>query len=143
MYERCLYMIDDYIKKWLIKALEDFKVAKHELDLPDNEIATGAVCFHCQQFVEKFLKAYLISKKIDFGKIHDLKFLLELCSQQDSDFKKLNVGNLTFYAVEARYPDEFYIPTVDEARVCFRIALNVKGFVSKKLGISEMDIGKK
>ena len=77
-------MIDDYIKRWLIKAMEDFNVARHELNLSDDEIATGAVCFHCQQFVEKLLKMYLIYKKIDFGKTHDLKFLADLCSQQDS-----------------------------------------------------------
>ena len=130
-------MIDDYVKKWVIKALEDFKVAKHELDLPKEEISTGPVCFHCQQLVEKLLKAYLISKNIDFGKTHDLKFLLHLCIQQDSDFKKLNVGSLTSYADEVRYPDEFYIPSVEEAQKCFKIGLEVKNFIFNKLKIDE------
>lgn len=130
-------MMDDYIKRWLIKAMEDFNVASHELNLPDDEIVTGAVCFHCQQFVEKLLKMYLIYKKIDFGKTHDLKFLTDLCLQQDSDFKRLNVGNLTSYAVEVRYPDEFFIPTVSEARECFKIASNARDFIFEKLEIKE------
>jgi len=130
-------LIDEYTKKWIIKALEDFKVVKHELNLPENEIATGPVCFHCQQLVEKLLKAYLISKDVDFGRTHDLRFLSELCSQQDSDFKQLNVGNLTFYAVEVRYPDEFYIPSVGEAKECFKIAVNIKDFVFVRLDIRE------
>jgi HEPN domain-containing protein len=46
-------MIDEYIKKWLIKALNDVKVAVHEMALAEEEIVTNAVCFHCQQAVEK------------------------------------------------------------------------------------------
>jgi HEPN domain-containing protein len=88
-------MIDEYLKKWIIKAMEDFKVAKHELSLPEDEIATSAVCFHSQQLVEKLLKAYLISTGVDFERTHDLKFLLDLCIRQNNDFKELEVGSLT------------------------------------------------
>jgi len=43
---------------------------------------------------------------------------------------------LGFYAVEIRYPDEFYIPSITEAKEAFQIAQKVKDFVLKKLGIS-------
>lgn len=132
-------MIDEHIKKWLLKAMEDFITARHELSFPDEEIPTGTVCFHCQQLVEKLLKSYLVSKNIDFGKTHDLEFLLQLCIKQDDDFKELNIGNLKFYALEVRQPDEFYIPSIEEAKECFEIALKVKDFVFKKLGIKEGD----
>ncbi len=132
-------MIDEYTKKWIVKALEDFRVAKHELSQPEGEMATGAACFHCQQMAEKLLKAFLITKEIDFGKTHDLKFLLKLCSDKDPDFKNLEVGNLTAYAVDIRYPDEFHIPSIQEVRTCFRIAQKIKDFVIKKLGIKEQD----
>jgi len=46
--------------------------------LAEEEIVTDAVCFHCQQAVEKLLKAYLISKNVEFGRIHDLETLLKL-----------------------------------------------------------------
>jgi HEPN domain-containing protein len=100
-------------------------------------MVTDGVCFHCQQFVEKLLKAYLVSKNIDFGKTHNLEFLLELCKIQDSDFQGLNVGNLSFYAVEVRYPDEFYIPSVAEANECFEIASIARDFILKKLESEE------
>jgi HEPN domain-containing protein len=58
-------MIDDYIEKWIIKAVNDLKLAEHELRQPEDEIVTDAICFHCQQAVEKLLKAYLASKNID------------------------------------------------------------------------------
>ena len=133
-------MIDESIKKWIVKAMEDFKIVSHELTFPENEISTGPVCFHCQQVVEKLLKAFLVLRNTDFGKTHDSVFLLELCAQHAPDFRKLNVGNLRFYAVDVRYPDEFYIPAVEEARECFSIAKNVKEFIFGKLGITDKDL---
>ncbi len=126
-------MIDDYIRKWIIKADNDFKIAEHELAQPENEMVTDAICFHCQQSVEKLMKAYLASKNIDFGKTHNLEFLLELCRKQDTIFKNINVGNLSFYAVEVRYPDEFYIPSVEEAKESFKIASTVRDSIMKEL----------
>lgn len=122
-------MKDDYLKKWLMKADEDFKVAEHELERSQSEIITSAVCFHCQQTVEKLLKAYLVYKNEDFGRIHDLKVLLELCKRLNRDFNKLDVGNLTFYAVQIRYPDEFYTPSVEEAKECFKIAKEIREYI--------------
>ncbi|MCP5054230.1 MAG: HEPN domain-containing protein, partial [bacterium] len=61
--------------------------------------------------------------------------LLNLCANTDNDFSDLDVGNLTFYAVEVRYPDDFYIPTIDEAKECARIANEVMEFVYKKLNV--------
>jgi HEPN domain-containing protein len=133
-------MIDEDIKKWIAKALGDFKVAKHELDLPEAEMVTDAVCFHCQQAVEKLLKAYLIFKNVDFERIHQLELLLELCSEQDNEFKELYLGDLSGYAVEIRYPETFYIPSAEEAKECFEIASKVKEFVLKKLEIKEEDL---
>jgi HEPN domain-containing protein len=54
--------MNEGVKKWLLKAFEDLKVIEHEISFPENEIPTSAVCFHCQQFVEKVLKAYLSLK---------------------------------------------------------------------------------
>jgi len=101
-------MIDERVKRWIIKAMEDYKTIENEFKLLEEEIVPSAVCSHAQQFVEKkFLKAYLTLKGKDFGKTHNLEFLLRLCFEEDKDFNKLNVGDLTFYAVDVRYPDEF------------------------------------
>lgn len=56
-----------------------------------------------------------------------------ICKKQDLDFGKIDVGNLSFYAVAVRYPDEFYMPTAKEARECFKIASAVRDFVLRKL----------
>lgn len=128
-------MIDDYVKKWLIKANNDLKVAENELQLPSGKVITDAVCFHAQQAVEKFLKAYLITQKVEFGKTHNLEYLRELCLGVDEDFKQIEVGNLTYYAVEVRYPDEFYTPTIKEARESVDLARKIKEFIIRKLAL--------
>jgi len=133
-------MIDEYVKKWIIKVLNDIKVARHEINLPEDEMTTDAICFHCQQAVEKLFKTYLVSKNVEFEKIHDLELLLKLYSKQDEEFKNLNIGNLTDYSAEVRYPDDFYIPSIEEAKECFEIASKTKDFVFKKLSICEEDL---
>ena len=133
-------MIDEYLKNWLIKAKNDLKVVENEIVLPPEDMVTDAICFHSQQAVEKYLKANLIFKQIEFDKSHNLEYLLEICIETDNEFSQVEVGNLSFYAVEVRYPDDFYIPTEQEAKECTEIARKVKEFVFEKLNINDSDI---
>ena len=55
-----------FIKQWFYKAEEDFIVIKHLTE--DEFCAPGAICFHCQQASEKYLKAFLIFHEIEFPK---------------------------------------------------------------------------
>ncbi len=130
-------MIDDYLEKWLVKANNDLKVAENEIVLSEKDMVTDAICFHSQQAVEKYLKAFLITKEKDFKKSHNLEYLLEICIETDKDFSQIELGDLSFYAVEVRYPDDFYIPTEAEAGECLDIARKVKEFVYKKLDIKD------
>jgi uncharacterized protein YecE (DUF72 family) len=57
----------------------------------------------------------------------------------DEDFEKLydiKAESLTPYAVEIRYPDEFYFPSLEEAKEAIKIAEEVKSFVIEKLNKS-------
>ena len=70
------------------------------------------------------------------GKIHDIEALLNLCIVNDKEFEKLDktkISDLTFYAVEIRYPEEHIDVTLDEARELYEIAEGVKKFILKKL----------
>lgn len=122
------------IKKWLFLAERDLKTAEDEIKTDDP--ATNTVCFHSQQCVEKCLKAYLSAIAEPFGKTHDIAELIEKCIKYDKDFNQLyqmKAHKLTRYAVEVRYPDDFYIPTIDEAKESIQIAHNVKNFILNKL----------
>jgi HEPN domain-containing protein len=135
-------MIDKETKNWIIKAINDYKTAEKLINLPENEIITDTLCFHCQQVVEKLLKAFLVYHKIGFQKVHTIEYLIKLCSTIDSDFESLyeKTKKLTDYAIDIRYPDDFYIPTIEEARNAFESATFVKEFILKKLNITEKDI---
>jgi HEPN domain-containing protein len=47
--------------------------------LPVEGVTDAGIGFHCQQTVEKALKAVLAAKGIEFPFIHDLEYLGELC----------------------------------------------------------------
>jgi len=131
----------EIILRWLRKAESDLKSARILLDARD--VVTDTICFHCQQAIEKYLKAFLTSKNVRFERIHDLLTLLELCIQKDKDFEKLDkerISELTFYAVDLRYPDEFYIPSIEEAKSALNIATEVKEFILQKLEINKKEL---
>lgn len=67
-------------------------------------------CFHAQQAVEKYLKAYLAWKGQPIPRTHDLEELQTLCVAQAqlTDLAKLDLTELTAYAVELRYDAEFW-----------------------------------
>ncbi len=89
---------------WVKKAEEDLSVARSlaALASPPRDI----VSFHCQQAVEKYLKALLQELGVAFPKTHDLEDLLELLLPHDATLAGLSRGldSLTQYAVEYRYP---------------------------------------
>ena len=62
--------------------------------------------FHCQQAVEKYIKAYLIFLNIEFPNTHNLTLLLDLVKDK-ADFKEdfsEQANELKVFAVEVRYP---------------------------------------
>lgn len=107
--------LNEYLENWFKKADEDIAVILY-LSAENPQDFTGALCFHAQQAVEKYLKAFLIFKGIEFGRTQDVDFLLSECIAQDkADFENLDLRNLNDYAVSVRYPDDFFIPSIDEA----------------------------
>jgi len=78
------------IGEWIEKADHDLGSAKIiYLHLPDY---FDTIAFHCQQAVEKYLKALLVYYCIEFSRSHDLVYLLELLSRKieidDSKFRR-------------------------------------------------------
>ncbi len=127
-------MNEETVKRWLIKAENDIKIGKDEF-LTDSP-ATDAICFHMQQAVEKYLKAFLIFNGKEIRRTHDIAELIEKCKEIDPDFQQLfdiDADMLTSYAVEIRYADDFYFPTIEETEDAIRIAEKVKNFILEKL----------
>ncbi|OHD53972.1 MAG: hypothetical protein A2Y33_12440 [Spirochaetes bacterium GWF1_51_8] len=127
-------MAFENVSQWMLKAYHDLLLARHELERPSDEMVTEGVCFHCQQCAEKALKAFLVSKHSEISRTHDLEFLLMQCIQIDKTFETIDTGKLSDYAVEIRYPDDFYIPEIAEAKEAYSDASIIYEFVSEKLG---------
>jgi HEPN domain-containing protein len=96
----------DEVKAWLQKAANDLLSARILLEHDPPVMETA--CFHCQQSVEKALKAFLVWKTIPFEKVHSLSYLLDLCERQDPGFSHIRerAETLAAYAVEVRYPSD-------------------------------------
>ncbi len=122
------------VTSWIRKAENDLKIGCREIEAEDA--ATDMVCFHMQQCVEKYLKAYLTLNQKPFRKTHDISELIELAMEIDPEFEQLHqieADTLTIYGVEIRYPDDFYMPSLEEARKCVELALKAREFVRIKL----------
>jgi HEPN domain-containing protein len=123
---------------WLISAQSDLKLAR--LAHNQEDILPEQICFHAQQAVEKAFKAVLIAAKADFPLTHDLEELLDICVDAGIDVpvELLDVGCLSPYAVETRYPG-FWAPIeeadVNEALLFAERALNwAQGYVMNRGG---------
>jgi HEPN domain-containing protein len=122
------------VKQWITKAENDLKVCIHEINYQEPVI--DAICFHAQQCVEKYLKAYLVFHQQYFRKTHNIEEITNLCKKIDQDFDlifKIKADEITIYATELRYSDDLIMPSIEEAKEAIAIAEKVKDFVLGKL----------
>ena len=92
------------------------------------------ICYHCQQFAEKYLKAFLVSKGIEPPYTHDLVKLLSLCEAENTLFNEIKQRCivLTEYGVQPRYPDDMRI-NEDDMKRALHYAEVVKVFFLEKV----------
>jgi HEPN domain-containing protein len=125
----------DEIKEWIEKADHDLGSAKIiYLHLPDY---FDTIAFHCQQSVEKHLKALLVYHEISFPRSHDLIFLLDLLSAkieiEDSRFE--NAFVLNNYSVQIRYPNKIVKLSNEEIERAIAISQEFRTFAVSIIGI--------
>lgn len=118
-------------EKWFKKAESDLLVIKN--NLLSKEIPVDACCFHAQQAAEKYMKAYLVSRMINFPKTHDLQSLLNLCISINASFNNILEPSirLSDFAIAPRYPDAFDDLTFDDALNAQKDAVEIKEFILK------------
>ena len=93
-------------RAWIKKAESDFKTAEHILTLKKS-CPFDIVCFHAQQCAEKYLKALLVSRSLDFPKTHDLRLLMQrIPGDINLKLHIEEVVSLNRYTIEARYPGD-------------------------------------
>lgn len=91
--------------EWIEKAEGDWKIAQRAYRARKDPVYDAA-CFHCQQCVEKYLKAKMNEDGIAFRKTHDLVKLLKPILAVEPTWAVLQprVLYLADFAVRIRYP---------------------------------------
>jgi len=111
---------------WIEKAEHDLRTAEHTLTLAEN-CPFDTVCFHAQQCAEKYLKALLVWKSVDFSRTHDLRLLMQTVgAAAPIAVTTEEIVELNRYAVEARYPGEWELIGREEAERAVALARRVR-----------------
>jgi HEPN domain-containing protein len=132
--------VDKIVIEWINKADHDLGSAKlifHHI--PDY---FDTIAFHCQQATEKYLKAILEDKGIEFQRTHNLVYLLELLSRvievNEETFDKAIL--LNGFSVQIRYPDNQIFLTKEELETSINISQEFRSFALKMIEIDEETI---
>jgi len=120
-------------EQWIELANKDLALAEHTAKTmrpTPHEI----VCFHCQQFVEKYLKAFLVSKGQEPPYIHDLAKLASLCEAENPIFGQIKQKCIILaeYGVQPRYPGGMQIIEEDMVRA-LHFAADIRNFFREKV----------
>ena len=117
--------------EWIQKAEGDYTIMRqnHQSSTPVYD----AICFHAQQCIEKYLKAWLQEADIPFSKTHNLKDLLSLIVPIIPSWQAWHedFSAFTTHAVDLRYPGEF--ATAEDADHAVRICTQVRQAVRVQL----------
>lgn len=106
----------DEAEEWLQRGWSDLLSARILIGHMPPVLDTAA--FHCQQAVEKALKALLVWKDVPFQRVHSLTYLLDLCEVEEPRLALLRdrAETLAPFAVEIRYPAEMMDISSEEAK---------------------------
>lgn len=120
-----------HLCQWIEKAEHDLIAAV--LIVEHQPLILDIACFHCQQAVEKYLKTYLVFKKQEFPKTHNLDLLQQMCSNYEAAFAAIDLKNMEDFAVRRRYPHDFIQPELEETQDFIKITETVKALVLKEM----------
>ena len=121
--------------EWVQKAEADFAAAQC-LCQAGAAIHQDAICFHAQQCIEKYLKAWMQETGLPIRKSHDLEVLLDLVvpampawNSWRNDFIVLST-----HAVEFRYPGRS--ASVADVQHSTQISAAVRNAIRISFGLS-------
>jgi HEPN domain-containing protein len=121
------------VREWSAKADNDLTNAAHTLKL-GKDCPIDTVCFHAQQCVEKYLKAFLILAEIPFPKTHDIELLISRMPKgMHIPLSPIQQRRLTDYATVMRYPGPYEAIPLAEAKEAVKLARQVRQKIRKLL----------
>ncbi len=120
--------------EWVAKAEGDWNAAR-QLNRVRKDPNYDGVCFHCQQCVEKYLKARLEEAGRSFPKTHDLIKLLGMTVAVEPQWTVLHqfVVGLNPFAIGYRYPG--LTATKADAKAAIQECRTIRRAVRTALGL--------
>jgi HEPN domain-containing protein len=124
-------------RQWLEFAKNDLLVA-NELDF-EKHFVHRAILVHCQQSIEKYLKAFLLFKNEVIWRSHDLLFLCKKCENYDKTFLQLEeeLTWISIHYLQSRYPDNFEDIDLEDAKRSLEIATKFEKFILPEFGLEK------
>ncbi len=104
--------VSKVLRRWLRYAEDDLQVA--EILLKQSTVPRSS-CFHAQQAAEKAIKAIFVFLQVDFPFTHDLNQLRDLLPEGWAVKGFPDLGKLSGWAVEPRYPRDVIEVTRQDA----------------------------
>lgn len=129
------------VREWLAKAALDLRGAR--IDLAAEPPLPEDALFHCQQAVEKALKAFLTWHDAPFRKTHSIEEIGRACSAIDPTLDAIidEAAPLTEFAWAFRYPGAPIAPGLGEAKAALALAERAVGAVIARLPASAVPPG--
>ena len=118
---------------WLFHANLDFLAAKN---LINDERCYFAAAFHCQQCIEKALKAFLLFENRRLYDGHNLTWLCKQAIMKDPHFRQFldESAWLNRYYIETRYPADIGLDiTFDSMQKLLKITGEMLSFISLRI----------
>lgn len=124
----------EIVRAWIDKADHDLGSAKIIFQHIPEYFDT--IAFHCQQATEKYIKAILVFKEIDFDRSHDLFYLLELLPSDiavtEDKYRKAQL--LNGFSIQIRYPNKIEYMSKPEIEEAISIAQEFRSFAIEIIG---------
>ena len=120
--------------EWVHFAEADFKAANALIRSRAKNIS-NIVGFHCQQCVEKYLKARLEEEALPVPKVHSLTALLALLLQKEPLWASFTPSLLLLnnFAVKFRYPG--HVATRADAHAALKACRSIRAEVRLNFGL--------
>ena len=124
---------------WIEFADRDLHAA--EIMVNEDHSLTNIAAFHCQQAIEKYMKAFLVENNVPLVRIHDLIKLNEMIVEiKDLGFDEGKLNTINEVYIETRYPGGLGLlpcgmPTDKQAKEFVEYAKEVRTIIEKELNI--------
>ena len=77
--------------------------------------------------------------RCDEGRTHSLEMLIETIRAISPDYPEYDLGDLTAFAVQSRYPDELVEPDASEVKRYAELAESVLADIRHRIGLHDSE----